>query len=226
MKPLQDRSFINWVCILIAISLLVFLANGVSFHIGGSQQNLVSGSLHEEMAYVKNNTLYLTLYGNINQYNHKELSHNINWAINNLHIEKIFLDLNSPGGTIFSGLGIIESLLRAKERGIHVTVQAAGRVASMAVPVMAIGDHRIAAPSTIFMVHPPQMSFRPNTPQSKIDSIKQLTKMLIKVYLDLLNKQTNLNQEEWRELMFDNKNEGTWFDVKKALRVNLIDEIK
>jgi len=138
-------------------------------------------------------------------------------------IRNLNIFINSPGGDAFSGLALADEIERAKKEGFRVTAHASGIVASAAVPVFAVCNHRQAAPGTIFMVHETSLWKWPGRETaSDIRSQNSLMELLRDRYLEKLARNSRLDKKAWGEL----ENKTTWFNAEKAMEYGLVDEIK
>jgi len=135
-------------------------------------------------------------------------------------IEEVTIFLNSPGGDAFSGLALAQHIIRFKEQGMIINIEASGIVASAAVPIMAVGSHRDALPGTIFMVHEAALWKWPGRETaSDIRSQNELMELLRAEYLGILDEYTTTPLDEWERL----EGRTTWFNVDTARSLGLID---
>jgi ATP-dependent protease ClpP protease subunit len=122
-------------------------------------------------------------------------------------IRDLTIILNSPGGSAFDGLSMADCLVTAqKEWGFTVTVKASGIVASAAVPIFAVCEHRFASPGTLFMVHEAALWKWPGR-ETMSDIISYLVE----------NSTTSM--KTWKKM----EKLTTWFTVKKARKLGLIE---
>jgi ATP-dependent protease ClpP protease subunit len=66
-------------------------------------------------------------------------------------VERIVLDVSSPGGEVASTMVLFKELSKSS---IEVVTRATGEVASMGVVLFLAGDRRLASPEATFLVHP------------------------------------------------------------------------
>ena len=141
----------------------------------------------------------------------------------NTKIRSVNLFISSPGGDAFSGLALADQIERAKRKGFYVTAHASGIVASAAVPVFAVCNHRLAAPGTIFMVHETSLWKWPGRETaSDIRAQNELLNLLRDRYIGKLAKYTKLSEDHWGKLEYNT----TWFSVEKAKEWGLVDAIE
>lgn len=152
----------------------------------------------------------LALWKTISVMKHKKLS-------------KLYIYINSGGGSAFDGLGICDVILSAQQDGFEVTTEANGLVASAAVPIFVVGQKRIASPGTIFMIHEASL-FKFISDEKKGDLIAQtkMIELLETRYNELIAKRSKLSVAELQAKC----KETTWFTASQALEWGLVDEIK
>lgn len=132
-------------------------------------------------------------------------------------ITQLQIRINSPGGSCFEGLAIL-NLLRAHPATVTVVVD--GLAASAASLILAGADRRIMSPGTQAMVHDPWSSaFGCNVAEllklaATLDSIG--TGMA-----ELYAEAAGGTAEEWRARMIDE----TWYTASEAVDAGLADEV-
>lgn len=67
----------------------------------------------------------------------------------------VTLRVHSPGGDVFDGVAIANTIRRAREGGRRVTAVVDGLAASAASYMCLTCDEVVASPGTVFMIHPP-----------------------------------------------------------------------
>lgn len=67
----------------------------------------------------------------------------------------VTLRVHSPGGDVFDGVAIANTIRRARSQGRRVTAVVDGLAASAASYMCLTCDEVVASPGTVFMVHPP-----------------------------------------------------------------------
>jgi len=130
--------------------------------------------------------------------------------------------LFSGGGDLNASLALVNHLKKAQEKGFVFTCHASGRIASAAVPILAICDYRVASKTTMFMVHEGSIfKYAANETLKDIRSQEKMMAIVESYYHDVLAEHTTLSVKEWREL----ENKITWFDAGQAKEWGLIDTI-
>lgn len=125
--------------------------------------------------------------------------------------------LNSPGGSVYSGLALYDYLMSCKAPILTIGT---GIVASMGVLVLLAGQRRIATQNTRFMTH--QVS---TTVQGKVSDVKidfDETKKLEKICNEIVNRRTN---QSIKSIEKDIKSGDKYMDVNEALKKNYIHSI-
>lgn len=135
-------------------------------------------------------------------------------------IKVINVFLNSPGGGAFDGIALARTFAEARKDGMEIKIEASGIVASAAIPVLAVGTERKALPGTIFMVHEAALWKWPGRETaSDIRSQGILMDRLRDSYMDILVEYTHTDRHVWEDM----EGRTTWFDVKKAKELGLVD---
>ncbi len=172
-------------------------------------------------AFINGDTCYYTIWGTITKYEVANLWKDLVF-MKGKGIKKIYIYLNSGGGSAFDGMAYADQLRKIQPK-IDVTIQATGIIASAAVPIFAVGGHRIATRSTMFMLHQGKM-FK----MFAIEGIRELTaqkkmmEMLEQQYTQILVDATNLSFDVLTKM----QEVETWFTVEEAKGFGLVDEIQ
>lgn len=147
------------------------------------------------------------------------------YEINDEDLEKekdrkpIKLIINSPGGDVYEGIGIIDAIKNSKTP-IHVYVY--GQAQSMALAIAASGHYRFGSRRSTFMYH--EISWETSREKLKYheQEVKE-GKRLWKVYDDVLIESTNITPEFLKKIR---KEQGEcYMTAQEALEYNIIDEI-
>lgn len=127
------------------------------------------------------------------------------------------LHLNSPGGDVFDGLTIYQSL---KAREGKVTVHIDGLAASIASVIAMGADQIIMAPKAQVMIHDGWTAAAGNAQDFKklVDLLDRTSNTIASVYADKAGGTT----EFWRDRM----REETWYSADEALEAGLVDEVE
>ncbi len=134
----------------------------------------------------------------------------------------IFMYLNSPGGSITSGLGIYDTMNYIK---CDVGTMVVGCAASMGTILASSGTKgkRALLPNSSFMIHQPLGGTQPHTQESDMkiiyNRIKELKKRLNGIYEK--NSTTGTTAKEFKKLT----NRDNWLSPEKVLELGLADKI-
>ena len=79
----------------------------------------------------------------------------INWLIKYEDISELLIRVNSGGGSMIEGFGIVSALQSAVEKGVKLITQNDGLAASMAGPILAMGQKVKAKDFSLIMLHNP-----------------------------------------------------------------------
>jgi len=171
---------------------------------------------------IKDKTAYIKITS-ISSYNSEDLWGDLQLLAKN-NIENLVIYLNSPGGAAFQGLAITDELRIFKEKKIRITAEGRGLIASAAVPVFLIADHRIASKYTIFLIHPAKL-WKWGLFAESLDDLQSQAKMiglLQSNYAENVAACSKLTKEQILEMM----KKDTWFTAEEALKYGFVDEIK
>jgi len=120
---------------------------------------------------------------------------------------RLTLHINSPGGDVFDGIAIYNTL---KDRG-EITVKIEGLCASMASIIAMAGDSVEMADNSMMMIHNPWAGMNGDASEFKkmADVLDQIKALLITTY----KSKTNLSDEAISLLM----DQETWLSASEAL---------
>jgi len=139
-------------------------------------------------------------------------------------IKEVIIYLNSPGGAAFQGMSITDEMRILKDSGVKITVEGRGLIASAAIPVFLMADHRIATKNTIFLIHPAALSkwgYFTET-LNDLQSQAKLITMLQESYAESVSEGSNLSKKKVLEMM----KRDHWFTAKEAKEFGFIDIIQ
>lgn len=138
-------------------------------------------------------------------------------------IDTVRINISSFGGSAVDGMGVADTIEHFKGKGLKIIGYAYGKIASAAVPVFASCSERITGLSTIFMVHEATMfKFLVSESKRDIDAQKEMMDKLEKQYIDILVRNTKMDEKHWTEAI----RKETWFTAEQALEWGLIDKIE
>jgi ATP-dependent protease ClpP protease subunit len=165
---------------------------------------------------------YVTIKS-ISSWTTQELYNDIK-VLKSMGIKKVWIYMNSGGGSAMDGLAISDVIRIAKNDGMEITVDAYGIVASAAIPIFLSASKRIASEKTIFMMHPAAL-FKAgyfSETLKDLDSQREVLVILRDFYASIVVDNSNLKKEEVLAMM----DKDTWFLTPQAKEWGMVDEIK
>lgn len=138
-------------------------------------------------------------------------------ALNSIEGSEIEVRLNSPGGDIFDGLAIYQSL---KAHPADITVVVDGLAASIASVIAMAADKLVMAPKSTMMIHDGWTMSVGNAADMRktADLLDKQSEIIASVYAERSGQPTDF----WRARM----REETWYNADEALAAGLIDEVE
>jgi len=128
----------------------------------------------------------------------------------------IHLHIHSPGGSLFAGLSIYDTIKSCKST-VHTYVD--GSAASAATLLVVAGKKRFMSKNSFMLVHQQQLEWAGKLDDfmDEVENQKELTETLTKIYLD----ETDISEEQLKDIM----SHELWLNSKKCLELGLIDSI-
>lgn len=136
--------------------------------------------------------------------------------LDNLSNEDIYLYINSPGGSITSGMSIYDTMHFINSKVYTIGL---GMCASMAAFLLSSGDERYALPNTEVMIHQPL-----GGAQGQATDIKIAAERIIKLK-EKLNKILADNTNQPLEKIYNDTERDNFLSASEALDYGLIDKI-
>ena len=136
--------------------------------------------------------------------------------LDNINNEDIYIYINSPGGSITSGMSIYDTMNFVKSNVITIGL---GMCASMAAFLLSSGYKRYALPNTEIMIHQPL-----GGAQGQATDIKIAAERIIKLK-EKLNKILAKNTNQTYEKITADTERDNFLNSKEALEYGLIDKI-
>lgn len=131
-------------------------------------------------------------------------------------IDKIILRINSPGGSVFEGLAIYNTLnAHSAEKEVHID----GIAASIASVVAMVGDPIIMPENALLMIHDPT-----GLVIGDAEDMRKMAETLDKVKDSILSaymSKTQMSSSEIADLM----SEETWMSAEEAVHYGFADQI-
>ena len=136
--------------------------------------------------------------------------------LDNLSNEDIYLYINSPGGSITTGMSIYDTMNFIKSKVITIGI---GMTASMAAFLLSSGNIRYALPNTEVMIHQPL-----GGAQGQATDIKIAAERIIKLK-EKLNQILAKNTNQPLEKIYNDTERDNFLSANEALEYGLIDKI-
>ncbi len=158
----------------------------------------------------------LYLYSPIFSFTAEELISQLDANLGN----EVVIRSNSPGGSVFSGWGIIAKM---KEHG-NVTVKVDGIAASMAAFMLIFADKVEALDVSKIMIHRADMETSDEESKKFLKSINDQikSKLVAKVDVEKLKEISGYSVDE---IFAEDKRIDVWLSAKEAKQIGLVDEI-
>ena len=136
--------------------------------------------------------------------------------LDNLNNEDIYLYINSPGGSITSGMMIYDTIKFINSNVITIGL---GICASMAAFLLACGDKRYALPNTEVMIHQPL-----GGAQGQATDIKIAAERIIKLKEKLNQILADITKKDIKQIYNDTERDN-FLSAEEAKTYGLIDDI-
>lgn len=132
--------------------------------------------------------------------------------------KKITIFINSPGGSVYDGLGIYDMMQLLVKEGFEITTINCGMAASMAAILLMSGTKRISMPHSRTMLHEVSSLSYGKTSSMK-DDMKEMETLQ-----NILNDLIKRHADERLISICDRKD--FWMSAEEAKEYKMIDEIK
>lgn len=127
---------------------------------------------------------------------------------------------NSPGGSVFDGWLLFDTIGKLKRSGHHVTTTCLGMAASMAGALMQAGDHRQIGAESFLMLHETSAGHmgKASILRDGAELSQRLTKQMVEIYA----RRSTLSAEEIEARM---TRTDWWVSAEEALEYGFVDAI-
>lgn len=136
--------------------------------------------------------------------------------LNSVNNKEISIYINSPGGEVYAGLGIYDTMQYIK---CPIKTICTGMAASMAAVLLAAGDVRCALPHSKIMIHQPSGFAGGQSSDIEIEA-KEMAKTKKDLY-ELLSKHTGQTYDK----IYKDCDRDYWMTSEEAKNYGLIDNI-
>lgn len=138
-------------------------------------------------------------------------------SVNN---KEITIFINSPGGQVYSGLGIIDAMRRVKSPIKTVVI---GVAASMAAVILTYGDKRQATKYSTIMFHEPSGGVGGQYTDVKLAAEEMLR--VKKILNEIIDEKTNIRGVVGHDNFEDYLTRDKWLDPSEAKKLEIIDDV-
>ena len=155
---------------------------------------------------------------NLNVELRKISQHIIDNGRNLLNKDKyIYLHINSFGGSVFSALSTIDTIINLPVPVVSIIEGAAASAATM---ISVVCNYRIICPNSYMLIH--QLSSSTWGKMAELEEEMQNLKELMNRIKSIYKKHTKIDQKNLDEIL----KHDLWWDSKKCLKMGLVDKIK
>lgn len=135
--------------------------------------------------------------------------------------EDVIIRLNSPGGSVFAGWGMINAIAEHKGK---VTLKVEGAAASMGFIFCLYADKVEALDVASFMVHRADMWVSSEDDQNLLDSVNQQIRSKIEKKIDS-EKLLEITGVSIKDIFESENRRDLWLSAKDAKKIGLVDQI-
>lgn len=135
--------------------------------------------------------------------------------------EPIVIRINSPGGDVLDGFALLDTILRLRRNGHHVTTHGLGMIASMATVLMQAGDERVLDKNAWFMIHEVSAGVRGKSSEME-DELKFVKKLQDRL-LDILAERSTLTKAQIKRRW---TKKDDWMSADEALKLGFVDRVE
>ena len=129
---------------------------------------------------------------------------------------RIFLHINSFGGSVFAGMSSVDYILNSK---VPVTTVIDGCAASAATIMSVVGHHRVMHKHAFMLIHQISSAMWGKFEEMK-DDMKN-SELLMETIIRIYEEHTRIPRNELKEIL----KKDIWWDAKTCLDYGLVDEI-
>lgn len=128
--------------------------------------------------------------------------------------------INSPGGSVYDGMALFDTLKQVSHDGREVRTVATGFAASMGGVLLQAGDRRIMTPNSYVMIHEVSSGDYGSTSQLRdtVEHMEALENHIVEIFLSRVKISRKRFLENW------NRREW-WLGSAEAVKVGIADEV-
>lgn len=132
--------------------------------------------------------------------------------------------INSPGGSVFDGLSMLDAFDMARYNGVKVLTRCQGQAQSMAADILVLGgDLRSISKNSFVMVHGDWAKELQFGDALDLESETRLRSIHMNRLLDLYVERTRKNRDYWNAIFKDSR--PVYFNPAEALEAGLVDVV-
>lgn len=137
------------------------------------------------------------------------------------------IELFSPGGSVFAGYALYDTIRENSNRGHHVTVRALGYAASMAAVLLQAGDTREIGRQTKLMLHEVSTGVigKAFEIQDEAELAKRLTSQMCQIFADRAKKALGKKAPSAADFFKMIDRRDCWVDAEDAVKLGLADAV-
>lgn len=128
--------------------------------------------------------------------------------------------MDSPGGSVFDGFHLIDSLTYLRKHGHHITIVVKGMAASMGGVILQAADRRVITENSFMHIH--ELAGMAYGKVSDVEDEMKLWKMLADKGDELLASRSTMTKKQIQNKM---KRREWWMDSATAKALGFVDEI-
>jgi len=182
-----------------------------------------AGSSDNNKVQIGRNRIYF--YSEVTRAKNLELNKNIATMSNTLYNRgqslqvdagRIFLHINSFGGSVFAGMSSVDYILNSK---VPITTVIDGCAASAATIMSVVGHHRVMHKHSFMLIHQISSAMWGKFEEMK-DDMKN-SELLMDTIIKIYEEHTRIPRSELETIL----KRDIWWDAKTCLDYGLVDEI-
>jgi ATP-dependent Clp endopeptidase proteolytic subunit ClpP len=133
----------------------------------------------------------------------------------------IEIQLNSPGGSIFDGLALIDFVRDLRVKGHHITIVTIGMAASMAGVILQAADTRVMGHNALMLIHEGSLGAVGDfgKVEDRVKLMKQLHERILALFVERSKVSKGFITRHWQR-------RDWWLSAEECLKHGFIDEVR
>ena len=182
-----------------------------------------AGSSDNNKVQIGRNRIYF--YSEVTRAKNLELNKNLVTMSNTLYNRgqslqvdpgRIFLHINSFGGSVFAGMSSVDYILNSK---VPVTTVIDGCAASAATIMSVVGHHRVMHKHAVMLIHQISSAMWGKFEEMK-DDMKN-SELLMETIIRIYEEHTRIPRSELKEIL----KKDIWWDANRCIKYGLVEKI-